>query len=279
MSRVHRGWPPVTPDAPRSSYGRHEGLRQSRGRRVGEEEGNGRVTNKGQFENPYDIAAPAGAEGWRSMYPEYLLFGEEMRERDEEKLWFFDQMHNPEPLYPFDLMMPESWLVSLNQYTTRIWNLPDGARHRAPYRERLPLPEPQRRGRPGEIAAKEPIFLERARHYFENWDAIYDKWVGKATDCIERLKAMRFEALAEREPEATVLEARGTRAPTTSRSVLTPAREHARDGLLPLRDAQSCLRRLSDVPRILPGPLPGHHRRPRRPDGGRHRGHPLPARR
>jgi len=168
------------------------------------------VTTKGQFENPYDIAAPAGAEAWRSMYPEYLLFGEEMRERDEQKLWFFDQMHNPEPLYPFDLMMPESWLVSLNQYTTRIWQLPTalGIEHRI-VNGYLYL-SPNVVDDPEEIAAKEPVFLERARHYFENWDEIYDKWVGKATDCIERLKAMRFEPLAEREPEATVLEARGT---------------------------------------------------------------------
>ena len=58
------------------------------------------------------------------MYPSYLQFGPELRERDEQKLWFFDQMHNPEPLYPFDLMMPESWLVALNQYTTRVWTCP-----------------------------------------------------------------------------------------------------------------------------------------------------------
>ena len=78
----------------------------------------------GAFQSPYDIVTPAGAEGWESMYPSYMIFGPEMRTRDEGKLWFFDQMHNPEPVYPFDLMMPESWLVSLNQYTTRIWNLP-----------------------------------------------------------------------------------------------------------------------------------------------------------
>ena len=34
--------------------------------------------------------------------------------------------------------------------------------------------------------------------------------MAKATDCIERLKAMRFEPLAEREPTETVLRARGT---------------------------------------------------------------------
>jgi pyruvate,water dikinase len=50
------------------------------------------------FRNPFDIETPPGAEGWESMYPAYLQFSEELRERDQQKLWFFDQMHNPEPL-------------------------------------------------------------------------------------------------------------------------------------------------------------------------------------
>jgi pyruvate,water dikinase len=144
------------------------------------------------------------------MYPAYLLFGEEMRERDEQKLWFFDQMHNPEPLYPFDLIMPESWLVSLNQYTTRVWNLPTalGIEHRI-VNGYLYL-SPNVIDDPAMIAEREPIFLERARHYFENWDEIYERWVAKAIDCIERLKKMSFSPLPEREPESTVTGARGT---------------------------------------------------------------------
>ena len=35
------------------------------------------------FRNPFDIETPPGAEGWESMYPSYLLFGDELRERDE----------------------------------------------------------------------------------------------------------------------------------------------------------------------------------------------------
>ena len=52
-----------------------------------------------------------------------------------------------------------------------------------------------------------------------------------------------------------------------------------RDGLLPLRDAQSRLRRLPHVPRVLPQPLPRHHRRPGGADGRGHRRHLVPARR
>jgi pyruvate,water dikinase len=166
--------------------------------------------SRGSFRNPYDVGTPPGAEGWESMYPSYLLFGDEMKERDEAKLWFFDQMHNPEPLYPFDLMMPESWLVSLNQYTTRIWNLPTALGIEQRIVNGYLYLSPNVIDEPAMIAEREPVFLERARHYFENWDEIYDKWVHKATDCIERLKAMGFEPLPDREPIETVLGARGT---------------------------------------------------------------------
>jgi pyruvate,water dikinase len=170
------------------------------------------------FRDPFDIQTPPGAEGWESMYPSYLQFGGELAERDSQKLWFFDQMHNPEPLYPFDLMMPESWLVSLNQYTTRVWNLPTalGIEHRI-VNGYLYL-SPNVIDDPAMIAEREPVFLERARHYFEHWDEIYDNWVAKATDCIERLKAIRFEPLPDREPTETVLQARGT---TTAFDLLT----------------------------------------------------------
>jgi pyruvate,water dikinase len=170
------------------------------------------------FQNPSHVDTPVGAEGWESMYPAYLLFGDEMRERDEQKLWFFDQMHNPEPLYPFDLIMPESWLVSLNQYTTRVWNLPTalGIEHRI-VNGYLYL-SPNVIDDPVMSAEREPVFLERARHYFEHWDEIYDNWVIKATDCIERLKSIRFEPLPDREPAETVLRARGT---TTAFDLLT----------------------------------------------------------
>ena len=31
------------------------------------------------FRNPFHVDTPPGAEGWESMYPDYLLFGEELR--------------------------------------------------------------------------------------------------------------------------------------------------------------------------------------------------------
>jgi len=163
-----------------------------------------------EFGNPYDVPTPEGAEGWESMYPPHMIFGEELRERDEGKLWFFDQMHNPEPVYPFDLMMPESWLVALNQYTTRVWNLPTALGIEQRIVNGYLYLSPNVVEDPEQMAANQPVFQERARHYFENWDRIYKDWIEKATDCIGRLKEMRFEPLPEREPIETVLSAKGT---------------------------------------------------------------------
>ncbi len=163
-----------------------------------------------EFQNPYDILTPAGAEGWESMYPSYMIFGEELRDRDEKKLWFFDQMHNPEPVYPFDVMMPESWLVSLNQYTTRVWNLPTALGIEQRIVNGYLYLSPNVIDDPAMVREREPVFQERARYYFENWDATYDNWVDKATNCIERLKAMDFVALPAREPIETVFSTRGT---------------------------------------------------------------------
>ena len=166
--------------------------------------------NHRAFTNPYDIKTPPGADGWESMYPSYMVFGPELRERDESKLWFFDQMHNPEPVYPFDLTMPESWLVSLNQYTTRVWNLPTALGIEQRIVNGYLYLSPNVVDDPAKMAELAPIFEQRARHYFENWDSLYAAWIEKATDCIARLEAMHFEPLGEREPESTVLSGRGT---------------------------------------------------------------------
>ena len=76
------------------------------------------------FLSPYEVETPAGAEGWQSLYPYYYTFSEALRERDESKFWFFDGMHNPEPIYPFDAIMTENWAVAVNQLTTRVWLIP-----------------------------------------------------------------------------------------------------------------------------------------------------------
>ena len=72
----------------------------------------GSVPASGWFETP------AGAEGWERLYPYYAVFSEDRRDYEEPKFWFHDAMHYPEPMYPFDLLMPENTWLILNQNTT-----------------------------------------------------------------------------------------------------------------------------------------------------------------
>jgi pyruvate,water dikinase len=161
------------------------------------------------FQSPFDVEAPPGAEDWRRLYPDYYLFSEERREYEEEQFWFFDGIHNPEPVYPFDAIMPESWWVFLNQYLTRVWMVPPtlGIDQRLVngylYVSPTTITDPQ------VIEERATHFLERAGFYYENWDALYENWIKKAEDCISRLREISFTPLPEVEPIEMVKSSRG----------------------------------------------------------------------
>jgi pyruvate,water dikinase len=158
------------------------------------------------FPNPYEVAPPPGAEDWRRLYPHYYLFGEERRAKDEQRFWFFDGMHNPTPLYPFDTIMTESWWVALNQGANRVWRVPPSRGLDQRVVNGYLYCSPREVTEPEERAARAPVFAERVRSYYDDWDTIYDAWVAKATDCIERLKAITFTPPPDVEPDAVVAE-------------------------------------------------------------------------
>lgn len=162
-----------------------------------------------RFASPFSVQTPPGAEGWQSMYPYYALLSDEQRELEDGKFWFFDGMHNPEPLYPFDTIMTENWWVAASQMATRVWPIPPagGIDHRI-INGYLYI-SPNAVTDPDAVAQRAEEFAVRAGHYFENWDEIYDNWVSKATGCIERLKKIRFEPLPERAPESAIFGHRG----------------------------------------------------------------------
>ena len=162
------------------------------------------------FPSPFDVAAPPGAEDWRRLYPEYYLFSDERRAFEEEKFWFFDGLHNPEPVYPFDAIMTESWWVFLNQFLTRVWQVPPASGIDQRLVNGYLYVSPTTIDDPAEIEARVPVFLERAGQYYANWDEIYDKWIVKAEDCIDRLRKIEFEPLPDLEPIETVTSVRGT---------------------------------------------------------------------
>ncbi|WP_198555998.1 PEP-utilizing enzyme [Halomonas sp. MES3-P3E] len=164
---------------------------------------------KTRFTSPFDVATPEGAEGWQGLYPYYALISPERREMEEEKLWFFDGMHSPAPLYPFDTIMTENWWVAASQMTNRVWPIPlaQGIDHRII--NGYLYVSPNAVTDPDEIAKRAEHFNSRAGHYYENWDFIYGEWETKARDCIERLKAIEFKPLPELVPEEQVFGHRG----------------------------------------------------------------------
>ena len=163
----------------------------------------------GRFPSPFELEVPPGAEGWERLYPYYYLFRDEDREAEEGKFWFFDGMHNPEPIYPFDSIMNENWWVALNQYTTRVWVVPPalGIDHRVVSGYLYISPNPITA--PAVIEARVAEFTERAGYYYEHWDELYDNWIRKAEDVIGRLKELRFDDLPDREPMETITSGRG----------------------------------------------------------------------
>ena len=161
------------------------------------------------FPSPFDLPPPEGAEGWEELYPYYCLISPERRELEEGKFWFFDGMHNPVPLYPFDTIMTENWWVAASQMAHRVWPIPVamGIDQRLVNGHIYISPNGITDGK--EIAARNEHFTRRAGHYFENWDDIYANWVDKVEDCIQRLDAIEFRPLPELEPEKHVFEHRG----------------------------------------------------------------------
>lgn len=171
------------------------------------------ATAERTFPSPFSVATPEGAEGWEELYPYYLRFREDERESEEGRFWFFDGMHNPEPIYPFDTIMVENWWVACNLQTTRLWQVPPALGIDQRIKNGYIYCSPTAITDPDEIAARVPVFERRAGYFFQNWDEIYADWIKKAEDCIERLTAISFEPLPELEPEESVTQHPGVYTP------------------------------------------------------------------
>lgn len=151
------------------------------------------------FPSPFSIEAPKGAEGWERLYPYYMLFSEDRRDDEEQAFWFHDSMHYPEPTFPFDTIIWENTWVTMNQNTTRVFMVPTalGVEHRVV--NGYVYISPKGITDPDEIARRAAFFKERAGYYYEHWDELYDKWMQRTLDAIERLRAVEFPRLPDEE--------------------------------------------------------------------------------
>jgi pyruvate,water dikinase len=171
-----------------------------------------------RFPSPFEVPTPEGCEGWEKLYPYYYLFSEDRREFEESKFWFFDSMHHPEVLYPFDTITSESWWVALGEMNSRVYIVPPA----------LGIDQRVLNGRlyisanaitDGEVVgARVAHFMERAGYYYQHWDELYAKWKEKASQTVDELKAIQVKPLPEMEELASVQGGRGI---TTAYDLLT----------------------------------------------------------
>ena len=80
------------------------------------------------FPLPSSIGVVPGTEGAQAAYPYYTAFVP----GDDQKFWFYNSMHFPEPMHHFDMITAEAAYVALGAANTRVHVLPTakGIEHR-----------------------------------------------------------------------------------------------------------------------------------------------------
>jgi pyruvate,water dikinase len=159
----------------------------------------------GSFPLPSEIADAPGAEGWRSMYPYFTRFQPE----DDQRFWFYNSMHFPEPMPAFDAITAEVPYTAIGANTARIFPFPTtlGIEHRIVngrvYITANPVTDPE------EIQRRLAVFEQRAGHYYENWDLLVEGWKARITELIRQIEAVRVPELPEFDDAEVVTESRG----------------------------------------------------------------------
>jgi pyruvate, water dikinase len=134
--------------------------------------------SKSLFPSPYDLAPPKGAEGVDELYPYYVQFQQSRRQEEEAKFYFCNAQHWPTPVRPFDVIMVDYAIKTLGQYNTRHLMVPpaNGIEYRIlnGYVYFAPVAV-----EPSKIGDRVPLFLDRAGHYFGNWNELLVGWKKK----------------------------------------------------------------------------------------------------
>ncbi|HMM54000.1 MAG TPA: PEP-utilizing enzyme [Candidatus Desulfobacillus sp.] len=167
-----------------------------------------------KFPVPHDVKAKTipGTEGWERMYPYQYQFVTDdpvRNQYEKETFWFYDGLHYPEPLYPFDTIWDEAWYLALSQFNNRIFMVPPvrGVDHRMingyVYISPVPVKNPE------EIGQRAPHFMERAGFYYKNWDELEKKWKVKMEATIRDLEKLEIPSLPDMEDKSVVFDAIG----------------------------------------------------------------------
>ena len=164
------------------------------------------------FPLPSEIDDVPGAESWRSMYPYFTRFQPE----DDQRFWFYNSMHFPEPMPAFDAITAEIPYTAIGANTTRLFVLPTtlGIEHRIVngrvYITAIPVTDP------AEIGRRAEIFSERAGYYYQNWDRLYAGWKDRIAGLISEIEAIRCRSCRSSRTSASSRSRPVSRRTTTS---------------------------------------------------------------
>jgi pyruvate,water dikinase len=159
----------------------------------------------GQFPLPSSLTVVPGTERAQAAYPYYTQFGA----ADDQRFWFYNSMHFPEPMSAFDMVTAEAAYCALGAANTRVHCLPTtlGIDHRIingrVYIGGNAVTDP------AEIAHRLEEFQKRAFYYYANWERLYDQWRGKMRALIGDAQALPKPELPALEPLANVHAGRG----------------------------------------------------------------------
>ena len=148
------------------------------------------------FVSPYDLKAPAGAEGWQELYPYNLVFQENLKDKENAKFWFCDSQHWPNVFKPFETVGVEFAVRCLGAYNTRHYIIPPANGIEFRIHNGFCYMSPVAVA-PELIGDRVPHFMERAGYYFQNWNTLLENWKKKVLATIEEMDAINFEALPE----------------------------------------------------------------------------------
>jgi pyruvate,water dikinase len=167
---------------------------------------NPKVTVKPKrFPVPSSLQVVKGTERAQAAYPYYMQFAKE----DDERFWFYNSMHFPEPMSAFDVTTAEAAYCALGAANTRVHSLPTtlGIDYRI-INGRIYIGG-NAVSDPAEISRRTEQFQQRAFYYYENWERLFAQWKDKMMNLIREAEKFAKPELPEFEPLEHVRAGRG----------------------------------------------------------------------
>src|SRR5215475_7639401 len=157
------------------------------------------------FPLPSSLKIVPGTEPAQAAYPYYMQFTKE----DDERFWFYNSMHFPEPMCAFDVVTAEAAYCALGASNTRVHSLPTtlGIDHRI-INGRIYIGGNAVTD-PAEIRRRTQEFEQRAFYYYEHWEGLFEQWKNKMRSLIRVAEALPRLSLPEFEPLEHVRAGRG----------------------------------------------------------------------